>query len=476
MTNSQDTDHPPASGDPRRQLASVAVLLEHPQIQEMLKWSSRPLVLNAIREALHWFRHQLKPDDLPPNSDRIVQKISALLAQVEDERLRPVVNATGIILHTGLGRAVLPQQAVNALAGLNRCCNLQIDMATGLRGKRNFVSEQLICQLTAAEAALIVNNNAAATLLILTVLCQGQEVIVSRGQLIEIGGSFRLHECIHQSGAILVEIGTTNKTHLRDYENAIGEKTGAIMHIHPSNYRVMGFTKEVPVAELVSLKKKRDLLIIDDLGCGALVDLSQFGLPHEPTVPESIAAGADLVCFSGDKLIGGPQAGIIAGRKDLIGRIKKHPLTRMLRVGKMTDMALEYTLRMFLEPNTLFREHPTLRMITMSTDTIKQRAFRLLKAIESNSSSLEVRLIEGASATGGGSLPVTPLKTYLLAVRSASLSAGALNAQLRRSEPPIIARIEQDEVLFDLRTVFEEEESHILATLDKIQRPDVNQP
>lgn len=450
-------------------------MLDHPQVQEMLRWSGRPLVLNAIREALDGYRRQLKPDDAPPSSDLIVQKVNESLLQIEGERLRPVVNATGIILHTGLGRAVLAQRAVDALAGLNRCCNLQIDMATGLRGKRNFVSEQLICQLTAAEAAMIVNNNAAATLLILSALCRGREVIVSRGQLIEIGGSFRLHECIQESGAILVEVGTTNKTHLRDYENALSEKTGAVMHIHPSNYRVMGFSKEVPVEELAALKKKRDLLVVDDLGCGALLDLRPFGLPHEPTVPESIAAGADVVCFSGDKLIGGPQAGIIAGRGDLIRKIRKHPLTRMLRVGKMTDMTLEHTLRLFLEPETLLQSNPTLRMITMSAESIRQRALRLKKEIESGSPSLRVRLIEGESATGGGSLPVTPLKTFLLAVCSAKMSADALNVQLRRNEPPIIARIEQDEVLFDLRTVFEDEEKQIPTALGNIARPAAHQ-
>lgn len=425
-------------------------------------------MLDAIRDALDWFRLHSQAGDAPPHPDAIAQRAGDMLVQTEGERLRPVVNATGIILHTGLGRAVLPQRAVDALAGLNRCCNLQMDMATGLRGKRNFVSEQLICRLTAAEAAMMVNNNAAATLLILSALCQGREVIVSRGQLIEIGGSFRLHECIHQSGAQLVEVGTTNKTHLRDYENAVSEKTGAIMHIHPSNYRVMGFAEEVPVAELAALKKKRGMLLIDDLGCGALVDLSHYGLPHEPTVPESIAAGADLVCFSGDKLIGGPQAGVIAGRADLIRTIKKHPLTRMVRVGKMTDMVLEHTLRMFLEPETLIQNNPTLRMITIPAEMIKQRALRLLEAVKDYSPALSVRLIEGESATGGGSLPVSPLKTYLLAIHSTHLSADGLCARLRRNEPPIIARIGQDEVLFDLRTVFEDEERQIPAALAKI--------
>jgi L-seryl-tRNA(Ser) seleniumtransferase len=270
-----------------------------------------------------------------------------------------------------------------------------------------------------------------------------------------------------------VEVGTTNKTHPGDYENAIGEQTGAILHIHPSNYRVMGFTQEVPISGLVSLKQGRDMLIIDDLGCGALVDLHPFGLPHEPTVQESIAAGADLVCFSGDKLIGGPQAGIIVGRRDLITILKKHSLTRMLRVGKLTDLVLEHTLRLFLEPETLVQNIPTLRMITISAESIRQRAERLQARLKIDSGELEVRIIEGESATGGGSLPVTPLKTFLLAIRSADLCADNLYARLRMNEPPVIARIENDEVLFDLRTVFEEEEKQILEALKKLHGEDV---
>jgi L-seryl-tRNA(Ser) seleniumtransferase len=312
---------------------------------------------------------------------------------------------------------------------------------------------------------MVVNNNAAATLLILTSLCRGREVIVSRGQIIEIGGSFRLHECIGQSGAILVEVGTTNRTHLHDYEQALSERTGAILHIHPSNYRVLGSAGEVPVAELASLTAGRSITLIDDLGCGALVDLSRYGLPREPTVPESIAAGADVVCFSGDKLIGGPQAGIIAGRRNLIQTVKKHPLTRMLRVGKMTDAVLERTLRLFLDPESLLQKSPTLRMLTMGFEDIRRRARRLASAIRSDCQELEVHLIDGESATGGGSLPVTPLKTCLIALRSARMPADALNARLRGSEPPVIARIERDEVVLDLRTVFEDEEMQILAAI-----------
>jgi L-seryl-tRNA(Ser) seleniumtransferase len=470
MTKEQTPNPFSETDDPRRNLASVSVLLEHPRVKDMLRGSNRPLVINALRQALDQYRKKLIPGDSAPDAGAIVAAAASFLRVVEGERLRPVVNATGIILHTGLGRAVLPQSAVDALAGLNRCCNLQIDMETGLRGKRNFVSERLLCELTGAEAAMVVNNNASATLLILTALCQGREVVVSRGQVIEIGGSFRLHECIRQSGAILVEIGTTNKTHLRDYEGAITGQTGALMHIHPSNYRVMGFTQEVSIAELATLKKGHDLLIIDDLGGGALVDLAPYGLPHEPTVSESIAAGADLACFSGDKLIGGPQAGIIVGRGDLIRKMKKHPLTRMLRVGKMTDLVLERTLRLFLEPDVLLEANPTLRMITMGAEQIRRRAIRLQATLQHECAPADIRLLEGESATGGGSLPVTPLKTFLLAIRVPGISAEGINVQLRRNEPPVIARIERDEVLLDLRTVFEDEEPRILEALILIVR------
>ena len=449
--------------DPRTQLASVSHLLDQPRIVALIERFTRPLVLDAVHHALDRLRATLTPNDAPPSLDETLDRIEHCLLRVECQRLRPVVNATGVILHTGLGRAVLPRPAAEALGRLDRCCNLQIDLETGRRGARNFISERLAARLTGAEAALIVNNNAAATLLILTALCADKDVIVSRGQLIEIGGSYRLPDCIHQSGARLVEVGTTNKTHLRDYETAIGEATGAILRVNPSNYRIIGFSKEVPVEDLATLKQDHDdLLVIDDLGCGALIDLEPYGLPHEPTAPESIAAGADLVCFSGDKMIGGPQAGIIVGRKDLVQKIRKHPLTRMLRVDKLTDMALEHTLRMFLEPERLAEEHPTIRMITMTADRIKRRATRLANKIAKANPTVKVRVVECESTTGGGSLPAVPIGSWGLAIQSENLSADQLSRQLRRHEPPIISRIENDEVLLDLRTVFEDEEKSIL--------------
>ena len=454
--------------DPRRGLASVSGLLAEPEIQSLIDSYSRPEVLDAVHDALAWYRSNLKAESSPPELSDMVGRIRGSLLQRQRERIRPVINATGIILHTGLGRAVLPKRSVEALAKLDRCCNMQIDLETGLRGKRCYMTEHLLRKLTAAEAALVVNNNAAATYLILTVLCKGKEVIVSRGQLIEIGGSFRLPDCIHQSGAILVEVGTTNKTHLRDYEQALTENTSAILRVKPSNYRIVGFTEQVPLEDLVALKKKQPVLVIDDLGSGALVNLEKYGLPKEPTMPESIRTGADIVCSSGDKLLGGPQAGIIVGKKVLVQRLKKHPMTRMLRVCKLTDTALEQTLRLFLEPDTLLEEHPVLRMLTIPLERLKKRAEKLKKRLEKEKLPLRVRIGEGESSTGGGSMPGFPIRTFLLELTSPSHSPHRLSALLRQNEPPIIGRISNDEVLLDMRTLLENEEEVVFQALKRI--------
>ena len=451
--------------DPRRHLASVSVLLDEPRVRELIKLYSRPIVLDAIREALDFYRKKLGPADTAPEVGVLVDAVEAFTMREESERLRGVVNATGIILHTGLGRAVLPRRAVEALAGLGGCCNMQIDLETGLRGKRNYDTEKLLCRLTGAAAAMVVNNNAAATLLILAALCAGKEVVVSRGQLIEIGGSFRLPDCIHQSGAILVEVGTTNKTHLRDYERALNENTAALLRVNPSNYRITGFTQDVPTADLVSLKQQRPVLVIDDLGCGALVNLEQYGLPHEPTVQDSIAAGADLVCFSGDKLISGPQAGIIVGKKELIAKIKKHPLTRMVRVCKLTDMALEQTLRLFLEPETLAQEHPTLRMLTAPAAKLKARAATIKRKVDKAGTRLVLRVVGEESAMGGGSLPGVAIPTYAVMAALPGSGADALCRLLRRNEPPVIARVKDDAVLLDMRTLLKGEDDIVAKAL-----------
>lgn len=448
----------------------MTALLESPQAAALLAEHPRARVLNALRDALAVGRASIAGGGVAPAFEDILQEAADALTARAHERLRPVINATGIILHTGLGRAVLPRAAVDALAQLNRCCNLQIDLATGKRGKRNYETEQLLCELTGAEAAMVVNNNAAATLLMLAALCAGREVIVSRGQLIEIGGSYRLPDCIHQSGARMVEVGTTNKTHLRDYAAAMNENTAALLRVNPSNYRIVGFSAGVSIGELVSMKQGRDVLVIDDLGCGALIGLERFGIEHEPTAGESIAAGADLVCFSGDKLIGGPQAGIIVGRADLIQRIRKHPLTRMLRVDKCADIALEHTLRLFLEPDRLPETNPTYAMLAAPLDALRRRAQAIQRRIKRAAAGISTQIIAGESALGGGSLPATPIKTWLIAAALPGQSSAALAARLRRHEPPVIARIADDMTLLDMRTVLPGEDSAVADALIRVSQ------
>jgi L-seryl-tRNA(Ser) seleniumtransferase len=440
----------------------------------MIEEFSRPVVLQAVKEAADSIRREVGSEGTPPGIDEAVARVRSLVDQHEGERLRPVVNATGIILHTGLGRAVLPKSVVDALHGLDRCCNTQVDLDTGKRGARNHMTEYLLTKLTGAEAALVVNNNAAATYLILAALCEGSEVLISIGQLIEIGGSFRLPDCIRQSGAELVLVGTTNRTHLRDYEQALSERTGAIFRAHPSNYRVMGFTKEVSIQELVSLKGKREqpLLVIDDLGCGALVDMKRFQLPEECTVQESIAAGADLACFSGDKLIGGPQAGIIVGRKELIAKIRKHPLNRMMRVCKLTDLALEQTLRLFLDEKTLVDNNPTLGMLAASTAELEEKANRLKSRIDADDLPLTTGVRQDESAAGGGAMPVTPIATFVLAISSPAHSPDRLSQLLRKNEPPIITRISEGNILIDMRTLLDGDDDKIHEALCRIARAD----
>jgi len=460
------------SENPLRQLPAMHVLLDHPLTATLVRYFSMPQVRQALDRALDLFRTGAGQQKTSPSPEDVIRKAAWLIDEVELERLRPVINATGIILHTGLGRAVLPTAAVRSLGKMDRCSNLQIDLKTGQRGKRNFTTESLLCLITGAEAAMIVNNNAAATFLILSALCSGRDVIISRGQLIEIGGSYRLPDCIRQSGANMVEIGTTNKTHLKDYSEALSDNTAAILRCNPSNYRIVGFTKEVPTAELATLKKDYPFILIDDLGCGALVNLEQFGLPAEPTIQESLQAGADLVCASGDKLIGGPQSGIILGRKDLIQRIRKHPLTRILRVCKLTDIALQETLRLFLHPETLLEKNPTLRMISLKIEYLEAAAASFKAKIESAGLPLSIRILKEESATGGGSLPHAPLETRVLAISSSEMPADELAFRLRRIETPVITRIQKDEVLLDMRTIMEGEDEIIVYILKTIFRPD----
>ena len=372
---------------------------------------------------------------------------------------RKVINATGIILHTALGRAVLPAKALRQIeAELSGYSLVQADIDSGQRSRRDARIERLLQQLTGAEAATVVNNNAAATSIVLNTVACGKEVIVSRGQLVEIGGSFRLPDVMAASGAKLVEVGTTNKTHARDYEKAITPNTAAILRVHPSNYKISGFTAEVPLAELVEIGHARGIVVIDDVGAGPLVDFSRFGFDKEPTLQESVQAGADLITASADKLIGGSQGGIILGRADLIQAVRKNPLARIVRVGKLTLAALEATLSLFLDEATALREVPTLRMLRRGLAEIAAQAERIAQAIGQRTSAAVVTTAEGFSQMGSGSLPTQNLPTRLVAIQSESVEAGELALRLRRHAPPVFARVHKGQVLVDPRTLLEGEE------------------
>jgi len=462
--------------DPRRQLPSVSAVLANPVINELKKTYPSVLVTDAVRQAINQLRLNIADGKAVPGLDDVLLLVKAVLSRLTRQSVRHAVNGTGVILHTGLGRAVLPQHAIDSLSRMNRYCVLQIDLESGNRGQRNRMCELLLQKITGAESAMIVNNNAAATFLILAALAPGKEVIVSRGQLIEIGGSYRLPDCIALSGAKLVEVGTTNKTHLRDYENAITANTAIVMKVNPSNYRIVGFTKDVPTSQLAELKKKYPIIVVDDLGCGALIDLSVFNLPKEPTVQDAIASGADLVCFSGDKLISGPQAGIIVGKKELIDKIRKHPFSRILRVCKLTSAALEKTLELFLDPEALVRNNPTIWMISRPLEELRRNAEYLKQEINKNIPQLCCDVVRGESVVGGGSLPGTPLATWQVTFYSDKLNAEDLAKQFRFNEPPVIPKVENDTVRIDLRTVFNDELDIIVQAVKRIFSFDHEQP
>jgi L-seryl-tRNA(Ser) seleniumtransferase len=403
---------PEQKQDLLRRIPSITELLKSPTAAEWLSRHPLALVTECMRRATADLRQAVLEDAggrcgaAHVSAEAVLQRSAALLKQATEPRIRRAINATGIILHTGLGRAVFPAGVVDLIVPeLKGYSTLAIDRATGDRVERDELVEDLLAELTGAEAATVVNNNAAATLLVLAAVAAQREVIVSRGQLIEIGGSFRLPEVMGQSGARLVEVGATNRTHLKDYERAVTENTAAILRVHPSNYRIIGFTSEVGASELAQLARQRGLVFIDDLGAGALVPLEQFGRPHEPTVAESIKVGADLVLFSGDKLIGAAQAGIIVGRRTWIDRLRKHPLMRALRVDKTCLMVLERTLQLFRDPGRLPREHPTYRMMAASVESVRARARQLVQTLQALAPAMTFSIEEAASYLGSGSLP-----------------------------------------------------------------------
>jgi L-seryl-tRNA(Ser) seleniumtransferase len=397
----------------------------------------------------------------------LVARLAARLKSRFTPSLSPAVNATGIIMHSGLGRAVLPEAAREALASVSLgYSTLALDVETGKRVSRDRHVEGLLRELTGAEAATVANNNAAATVLVLNTLARGKEVVVSRGQLVEIGGSFRMPDVMATSGAVLREVGTTNKTHLRDYEAALTDATGAVLRVHHSNYRIVGFAEEPPVEDLVALARGRGVPVVDDLGSGALVDLASYGLSPEPMVQASVRAGADIVCFSGDKLIGGPQCGIIVGKAAWVQKIKKNPLARAFRCGKLTLAALEATLRLFLAPERLAERHPIYRMLSLTPGDLGRRAKRIAASLrKSLPDGVVVAVEDGESQVGSGAVPVETIPSKVLAVRAPGLSAEELARRLRRFTPPVFARIHKDAVLFDLRTVQSGEDAAVERAL-----------
>ncbi len=460
-----------------RQIPGVDVLLQMEAVRNALSQHPRKLVLDAIHEQLAETR-KLILQPTGPLSAVDPADLARLIAQRADRlaafTLRPVVNATGIVIHTNLGRSILPEDAV---ARLMRICggysNLEYDLEAGERGSRYVHAEAILRELTGAESALVVNNNAGAVFLVLNTLAMGREVVVSRGQLVEIGGSFRIPDVMNSSGAILKEVGTTNRTHLKDYISAINDRTALLMKVHTSNYRIVGFTREVALSELAALGRERGLPVVEDLGSGCFINLERFGLRGETTVQETIRAGADLVTFSGDKLLGGPQAGIIVGRGDLIQRCMQNPVTRALRVDKMTLAALETTLRLYRDEGRAIEQIPTLKMITVSPDELKGRAEELASSIERTGQKAGLRIeVRGSfSQVGGGSLPAQDLPTFVVALQSDYLSPDQIEEFLRQNDPPIIGRIESDHFIMDLRTLMPHQIEIIALAFGRMMEP-----
>ncbi len=414
---------------------------------ELFAWAVR-VTLKRRRELL------LQGEGEPPSGEKIRSEAAELANSLLQPHLRRVINATGVILHTGLGRAPLSQEARDALLEASGYCNLEFELKKGVRGERNSHIQSLLSYLTGAEASLVVNNNAAATYLTLNTLAPEREVIISRGELVEIGGSFRLPYIMEGSGATMREVGTTNRTALRDYEEAVIEDTALIMKVHQSNYRISGFTSQVELADLVSLGRSRGLPVVHDIGSGALIDLSLYGLQKEPIAGESIKSGADLVLFSGDKLLGGPQAGVILGKENLIKRLRTNQFYRAFRAGKLTLSALEATLRLFLHPEELPDRLPLLHLLTRSPQEVEREAKRLAaELIGIISKRGTVKLIPEVGQVGGGSLAGEELPTTCVGVTLKGLPAGKLAQKLRLSQPPIIPRVKREEVLLDLRSL-----------------------
>ncbi|GBD35611.1 L-seryl-tRNA(Sec) selenium transferase [bacterium HR36] len=457
------------AANPYRQLPAVHEVLNWPEVQTLLNAHAAELVTEVVRQEIAELRQRIRRGETPDwdaERQRLPQRIRQRLQQADRPWLRPVINATGILLHTNLGRAPLAESAVQAVCQAARgYVNLEMDLESGERSSRQDVVRRWLTRLLPAESATAVNNNAAATVLVLRALAQGREVIVSRGELVEIGGSFRLPEIMQASGAVLREVGTTNITRLSDYAQAITPATALILRVHRSNFVMRGHTSQPSLEDLVKLAHERELWLVDDIGSGALADYSRWGFRGEPSPAESLRLGADLVLFSGDKLLGGPQAGLIAGRRELIQRIEKDPLMRAFRLDKMTLAALEATLRLYLDPAQALHEVPILRLLSQSLEQLRRRARRIAAKLRSLPLLRQVQVREDRVAVGGGSLPEQTLPTIVIAVKPQACTDAELAQRLRTSEPPLVPRIQDGCVLLDLRSVFPEQDALLVKSV-----------
>jgi L-seryl-tRNA(Ser) seleniumtransferase len=459
-----------------RKIPGVDEILSRPEIAELLKVHPRTVVTEAIRKGLRRLREEvLNKEELSEveNGFFSFERLFSLFQREIDlqvqPRLRRVINATGVVIHTNLGRSPLHPSALQQMIDIARTySNLEYDLNLGERGNRYTHVEEILCRLSGAESAMVVNNNAGAVLLALNTIAEGREVIVSRGELVEIGGAFRIPDVMRHSGALLSEVGTTNRTYLSDYQKAFGPQTALLLKVHTSNFRVMGFTSDVSLQDLVALGSQHHLPVMNDLGSGCFVDLTRYGLEKEPTVQEAVKTGVDVVTFSGDKLLGGPQGGIILGKRSLLDLIKTNPLTRALRVDKLTLAALESTLLLYLDEKRAMEEIPTLWMLGLDMTRLRRKGRRLLKRLSGMATKgIQLSLKEDVSQVGGGALPLQGLPTIVLAIKTLDFSVNDLEENLRKGEPPIISRIRKDELILDIRTVFDEEIPLLATGIEK---------
>ncbi len=447
-------------------LPSVDEVLKSPEGLTWLSYAKRRIVLQAVRDVISAMRKGIiEGVTADVTQETIFREIDERIKELSSYSLVPVINATGVVIHTNLGRATLSENILNNVVKVGRgFSNLEYDLGTGRRGRRHSHTERLLKEITGAEDALIVNNNAAAVFLCLNTLAKGKEVIVSRSELVEIGGSFRIPDVMSASNAILQEVGTTNKTHLYDYTDAINEATALILKVHQSNYKIIGFTDDVKIEELVALGKKYDIPVMYDLGSGCLIDLKPYGLRDEPSVQEILKAGVDVISFSGDKLLGGPQGGIIAGKKKLLERIQKNPLARAVRIDKLAIAAFEATFMEYMDLENAKKEIPVLAMLLQSPEEIRSRAKKIAAGLRRIVKDAEIDVIRDTSQAGGGSLPGAEFMTFAVSIRTQNISVNELESKLRKSSPPIIARIKGNALILDARTIRKDEITDAVKT------------